>query len=50
MLPGELIVVDAIDDMAAGFYQRYGFRALSGSRRLVRKTSEVETALRNPNG
>ncbi len=42
---GRLIVVDAIDDDAARFYAHYGFRACPGSRRLVRKTSEVSRAL-----
>ena len=42
---GRLIVVDAIDDDAVRFYQHYGFRACPGSRRLVRKTSEVSRAL-----
>ena len=40
-----LVVVDAIDDQAAAFYQRYGFRACPAPRRLVRKTSEVAAAL-----
>jgi GNAT superfamily N-acetyltransferase len=42
-----LVVVDAIDDQAAAFYQRYGFRACPAPRRLVRKTSEVAAALRD---
>jgi GNAT superfamily N-acetyltransferase len=41
-----LVVVDAIDDSAAQFYRRYGFRPCPDSRRLVRKTSEVAAALR----
>lgn len=43
---GRLIVVDAIDDAAVGFYRRFGFQLCPGSRRLVRKTSEVAAALR----
>ncbi len=39
------IVVDAIDDAALRFYLRFGFRPCPGSRRLVRKTSEVAVAL-----
>lgn len=39
------IVVDAIDDAAIQFYRRYGFRSCPNPRRLVRKTSEVNTAL-----
>jgi GNAT superfamily N-acetyltransferase len=42
-----LVVVDAIDDHAAAFYQRYGFRACPAPGRLVRKTSEVAAALRD---
>lgn len=42
-----LVVVDAIDDQAAAFYRRYGFRACPDPRRLVRKTSEVAAALRD---
>lgn len=40
-----LVVVDAIDDEAARFYRRFGFRACPDPHRLVRKTSEVATAL-----
>ncbi len=42
-----LVVVDAIDDQAAAFYERYGFRARPGPRHLVRKASEVAAALRD---
>jgi GNAT superfamily N-acetyltransferase len=41
-----LVVVDAIDDTAARFYRRYGFRSCPDPYRLVRKTSEVAGALR----
>jgi GNAT superfamily N-acetyltransferase len=41
-----LVVVDAIDDAAAGFYRRFGFRPCPAPNRLVRKTSEVAVALR----
>lgn len=39
------LVVDAIDDAATYFYRRYGFRSCPNPRRLVRKMSEVSTAL-----
>jgi len=39
------IVVQAIDEAAARFYQHFGFRGSPGSMRLVRKTSEVAAAL-----
>ncbi len=41
-----LVVVDAIDDPAFAFYQHFGFDAIPGSRRLVRKVSEVAAGLR----
>jgi GNAT superfamily N-acetyltransferase len=41
-----LVVVDAIDDAAAAFYARYGFRPCPDPLRLVRKTSEIRAALR----
>ena len=41
-----LVVVDAIDDQAFAFYQHFGFDAIPGSRRLVRKVSEVAAGLR----
>lgn len=40
-----LVVVDAIDDSAARFYRRYGFRPCPDPHRLVRKTNEVAAAL-----
>jgi GNAT superfamily N-acetyltransferase len=45
-----LIVVDAIDDAAAGFYHRFGFRPCPDPHRLVRKTSEVAKALQEDTG
>ena len=41
-----LVVVDAIDEPAAVFYRRYGFRSCPDPRRLVRKTSDIAAALR----
>ena len=35
------VVVDAIDDAAAGFYRHHGFRDTPISRRLVRKLGDV---------
>lgn len=40
-----LVVVDAIDESAAAFYRRYGFRPCPDLRRLVRKTSDIAAAL-----
>ncbi|MHB8312277.1 MAG: GNAT family N-acetyltransferase [Candidatus Dormibacteria bacterium] len=41
-----LVVVDAIDEDARAFYQHFGFVAIPGSRRLVRKVSDVAAGLR----
>lgn len=44
---GRLIVVDAIDERAALFYQRYGFTAVKGNpHRLVIKVETVRQALK----
>jgi GNAT superfamily N-acetyltransferase len=41
-----LVVVDAIDEAAAGFYEHHGFIAVPGNRhRLVQKISDIATAL-----
>jgi GNAT superfamily N-acetyltransferase len=34
-------VVDAIDDGAGHFYEHYGYRLVPGTRRLVRKVSDL---------
>jgi GNAT superfamily N-acetyltransferase len=38
---GRLIVVDAIDRDATGFYEHYGFTRLAGHQRLYRKVSDI---------
>ena len=38
---GRLIVVDAIDDTAAGFYAHFGFHSVPGTMRVVMKVSTV---------
>jgi len=41
-----LMVVDAIDDRAAAFYEHHGFVAVPGNRqRLVQKMSDIAAAL-----
>jgi len=41
-----LVVVDAIDDAAVGFYQHFGFVPVPGNpRRLVQKMTDIEAAL-----
>jgi GNAT superfamily N-acetyltransferase len=43
---GRVIVVDAIDDRARGFYEHFGFRPLPGnSNRLVMKASTAAASL-----
>jgi GNAT superfamily N-acetyltransferase len=39
------VVVDAIDEQAAKFYQKHGFRETPVSHRLVRKVSDIEADL-----
>jgi len=46
---GKLVVVDAIDDAAAAFYEHHDFEPLPGDRsRLVKKLSTVAKALGRP--
>jgi GNAT superfamily N-acetyltransferase len=41
-----LIVVDAIDELAASFYEHFGFQPIPGNpSRLVQKLSSIEAAL-----
>lgn len=40
-----LVVVDAIDEAAASFYEHHGFRRIPDTRRLVQKLSDIECAL-----
>lgn len=42
---GRLVVVDAIDDAAARFYEHFGFHAVPGSMRLFMKVSTIRSAL-----
>lgn len=42
------VLVDAIDEVAHGFYRHYGFHAIPGSLRLVQKISDVAAALDAP--
>lgn len=36
-----LVVVDALHEKAAAFYERYGFRPVAGSLRLVQKVADI---------
>jgi GNAT superfamily N-acetyltransferase len=40
-----LVVVDAIDEHAAAFYEHHGFRRMPGTLRLVQKVSDIAAAL-----
>ncbi|HVA60420.1 MAG TPA: GNAT family N-acetyltransferase [Mycobacteriales bacterium] len=42
---GRLILVDAIDDAAHGFYRHHGFQPVTGTGRLVMKVETARTAL-----
>lgn len=41
---GRLMVVDAIDDVAAGFYEHFGFRSVPGTLRLFMKVPTIRDA------
>ena len=41
-----LLVVDAIDERAAGFYERYGFARIPGQLRLAQKISDIAAAIK----
>lgn len=43
---GRLVVVDAIDETAVGFYKRFGFTRIGTSLRLYMKVSRIEGSLR----
>jgi len=42
----KFVVVDAIDDAAAAFYERHDFRPIPGTSRLVRPVADVAADLR----
>lgn len=39
------VVVDAVDDDAASFYEHHGFRRMPESLRLVQNVTDIATAL-----
>src|SRR5271166_1295577 len=41
IVAARFVVVDAIDDAATAFYAHFGFQAIPGSSRLVRKVSDL---------
>ncbi len=42
---GRLVVVDAIDERAHGFYARYGFTPIAGSMRLFARIDAVSASI-----
>ncbi|MDA8039350.1 MAG: GNAT family N-acetyltransferase [Actinomycetota bacterium] len=46
IVAARFVVVDAINDEAAGFYTHYGYQPLPGTGRLVRKISDIANDLR----
>jgi GNAT superfamily N-acetyltransferase len=46
---GRLLVVDAIDDAAVGFYEHFGFIRVSETMRLYMKVSTIRAALERDN-
>ena len=45
MVAARFVVVDAIDDAAAGFYEHHGFRRIPATRRLLAKLSDISAAV-----
>jgi GNAT superfamily N-acetyltransferase len=45
LVAARFVVVDALDDAAASFYEHHGFRRLPGTLRLVQKISDAAAAL-----
>ena len=45
VVAARFVVVGAIDNTAANFYEHHGFRAVPGTKRLIQKLSDVAAAL-----
>lgn len=45
IVAARFVVVDALHEKAAGFYQHYGFRRMPGTLRLIQKVSDIAAAL-----
>lgn len=48
IVAARFVVVDALHERAAGFYEHHGFRRIPGSRRLVQKVSDIAASLVGP--
>ncbi|MHB1488673.1 MAG: GNAT family N-acetyltransferase, partial [Acidimicrobiales bacterium] len=47
IVAARFVVVDAINDDASSFYAHYGYRPVLGTRRLVRKITDLANDLRS---
>jgi GNAT superfamily N-acetyltransferase len=45
IVAARFVVVDALHEKAAGFYQHHGFRRIPDTRRLIQKVSDIAAAL-----
>lgn len=45
IVAARFVVVDALHEQAAGFYEHHGFRRIPGSLRLVQKVSDIAASL-----
>ena len=45
VVAARFVVVDAIDEPAASFYERHGFRRIPTTNRLIQKVSDIAAAL-----
>jgi len=45
IVAARFVVVDALHEKAAGFYQHHGFRRIPNSLRLIQKVSDIAAAL-----
>jgi hypothetical protein len=45
IVAARFVVVDALHEKAAGFYQHHGFRRIPDTLRLIQKVSDIAAAL-----
>lgn len=45
LVAARFIVVDALHERAAQFYERYGFKRVPETQRLVQKVSDIDASL-----
>jgi GNAT superfamily N-acetyltransferase len=44
IVAARFVLVDAVDERAAGFYEHHGFRRIPGSLRLIQKVADIAAA------